>query len=227
MEGTEKASSIIVDNTETDELVDKLLSTGSKMTVKIDKKERKCFWVKTGFETRPLIKAYAFKRIKDAAQAGILESSVVEKEITVNEDNVILNPPPSCDSDVVIENLGLNASDKKIGYSYFSDIGMIYFSEPPKKVIKVKYFFYDTKLYDEIYNNAVTASMIYESLREDGNHEKRVFKSPGEVGRLSIEEVSDILEQFTSEVKLDEEKIKKSQGLQVSEEKDVTQKDTK
>jgi len=221
MEGKEKANSIIIDNAETDKLVDKLISTGAEIKVKLNGKEQICYWVKTGFETRPIIRAYAIKRIRDAANAGILEPTVVEKEIVADKDNILLSPSPSCDSNFSVEGLD------KINYSYFADIGMVYFSEPPRKTIKVKYSFYDNALYDEIFNNAIAASMIYESLREKDNKHKKIFDSPETVGRLDIDEVNGILSQFTSKVKVDEEEIKKSQGLQVSEEEGDTPKDIK
>lgn len=219
MEEKVVASTVMLDDAESDKAIKKLLKDGGDIDVLVRGVEKPAYWQEIGFEKRPFIKGYSYKKIRDCEDENLLTKKQIKRTIFVKEDFVILDPTPSCLSGVLV-----TGTDE---YTYNRDINAVYFKNVIKKEIEVEYYTYEEKeLYDEIYYNSITVAMIFYSVKHRDNRKKNFFESLDSVGSLSTKDVMSIMNSYIEKVKVKDDDLKKSQGPQASGVEEDTPKDT-
>jgi len=221
MEGKNKAKPIHFSNSDIDSALTKVLKSGIEVEFELGGQKVKGYWQKIGFSDRPLFKAYATKKIREAEELGVIERKFIKKEILPSEPEqtvFFLNPVPAIDSEIKVEGTD-------VPYIFTPELATIVFDNPLSKQFTVSYSYFDTNDYSEIINNAYACMLIFLSLRKSDDHKKRFFNSIQDVESLGQQEINDILTPYIEKLKVTEEDLKKSHAPQPSYEGGTLQND--
>ena len=208
----EKSSPLRQASKKDDEVLSKVIRPEGEMEIPIGEDDvmKKVYWVRTGFDSRVFYHAYFKKKLQEAIDMDVITRSHVNKAPTgiVDGKNSAFSIEPHSIVEGTLKVFRGSTLCNSDEYSYNSDLRVLFFYKPPISKVIVAYDYYDQEIYDELYNNAIACILVYFSARELGNHNKKVFKSPDEVGTLNQIRINDILGKYMDILKVKDTNLK-------------------
>ena len=227
----DKARPLVPDLPEDEERIKKLLLAEGELEIPVgDGKKKEIYWIRQGFNWKTYYNAYARKKIKEAIQLGVLSidhySGAPIGEIDGKNTIFTLDPHSVVDKTLKVK-IGSTLKKENVDYVYDSTWRVLSFLEKaPESELVVEYDYYDPKTYDEIVRDAQNCMMICLAVREKDDHEKKVFKMPEDVEKLSAADIYAILGEYVKKIALTENELKNLEPSPDSEEKGDMPKDT-
>jgi hypothetical protein len=206
----EQENNNIKESTKEDDPIKKLVQPETELEIPVgDGQRKRVFWRRLGFEGRSYFKSYFKKRLYDMVKSGILSTIGTYRgnpEGIVDGKNTIFTlNTKSIDEKTLKVFEGSTLKQPGIDYTYALDLGVLFFIEPPKSEVIVEYEYYDEEIYREIFNDSFIIALIYLSAMDIKDHNKRVFNSVDEIGRLTINEINEIVGLYTKTKPTDKE----------------------
>jgi len=202
---------------ETEDLM-RVLRAEGEIEFTLEGKPHKAWWARSSPDSRIYLHAYLDKRLRELEDLGLLEKT--QKEIVCSPQEAITLSPPSIDEKTLEVKVQDRILRSNVDYAFNSDLGTIYFTEAPRSKIKVSYSFYNPTVYAELMRNCNMHVLVWSCLRKAENHSKKFFKSLEEVANLDQFDLTSILNQYLSKIRVSEERLKNLQGPQTSGAKD-------
>lgn len=199
----------------------KVLSPEGPITITLEGGEkRRVFWARTGFDSMVFHHAYFKKKLKEMIDIGIVPISRIEKQKPIgNVDGknsiFIISPSSIVDNTLKVFMGGTLINQNKYVYNF--DLKVLSFYEPPFAELKVSYDYYEPEVYDEVYKNTTSCMMIYLSARDIEDHNKKVFKSPDDIGKMTQMDVYGILGEYVKNFVATEDELKNLLASPLSE----------
>ena len=198
-------------------------------------KRKKVFWARVGFGNRTQFKSFFKKKIRESVDTGLFgieghHDGAPEGDVN-GENTIFFLNPQSLDEKTLRVYEGSTPKKEGLEYTYSSETRVLFFIKAPKDNVRVEYDYYDPEIYENIFNDSFLIALIFLCAREIENHDKRVFKSPEEIGNLTTMEVNEILSLYTAnkpfnQIKVEDDKLKNLSASPLSLEGDAMPKET-
>ncbi len=184
----------------------KILREGKPVTIEVDGEKKDVFWANIGFSSRIYYRAYVSKQVRAAEESGILDRLKGKEEIDTDGEKkaIVLKH-----SSIISETVDLKLDGNPIFTDKYSvNTGVALFEHEPKGKLEVEYEYYDPDVFEEISNDAMTCVLIFLSVRDIEDHNKKIFKTPGDVGELTVEDAGNIVSTYLEKIKVSEDELK-------------------
>jgi len=175
-------------------------------------KNRKVWWARIGYDSRVYFTAYFNKKLEEAVRLGLITLEKISNEIKADGKRKMYHLKGTPKEDTLSIKLDNNTVPEE-KYTFDPITSVLYFPDPPEGDLLIEYESYkERNVFQEIERNANMSVLIFLSLRDIENHDKKIFSSPQQVGEiLSMAEANDIISKYIIEIRKNEEEIKKLQ----------------
>ena len=187
---------------------------------------KKVWWARIGYDSRIYFTAYFDKKLEEAVNIGLITLEKISNKIEADGKEKIYHLKETLKEETLLLKLDNNVIPEE-KYTFDALTGILYFPDPPEGNLLIEYENYkEKKIYQEIERNANMSVLIFLSLKNIGDHNKRIFSSPQSVGEvLSMAEANDIITKYITEIRKNEDEIKKLQTSPPGKGEDPSQSD--
>jgi hypothetical protein len=179
---------------------------------------KKVFWKRVGFGNRVYFRSYFKKKLRESINQGLLGVEGTYSgppEGKVDGANIIFTLSPATIDEKSLKVFHGRTQLRPEEYSYSVDLRVLSILIPPKEKVTVEYSYYDSEIYNTIYEDSYTTVLIFLCAHDAQDTSKRAFESIEDVGRLTITEIQEILNLYAGlrpfgEIQPNVEKLKNS-----------------